>query len=386
MKFGIWTIVAICCSFCLYFNSSLAQVVQVAGFSFSNDYSHSDYFYPMTKQISQENNLDKIFAGYVKKIKNKDIKFAFEQSGNKNDNSIAMTFSVNKESKIVTKLSDKQWKIVVVLDSQILFFDFNQMKVINTIPLTVTYIGVENKEPTNEDLKKILEGLLVGNNPNVTTNVFKVASQRIADIKIKEKYGNRIKVGNVIISDNAKNIIESNKGNVSGYKMLVAQSFSKNLAEKQGVAVLPFTFGESIGNKMTLTFSDLRVYNLEVPEADYLVDIAIDNFKTSDNKLSATALTRFFAVFSKIKFYQPDTNKVYMNSKIRHIQQKTMSTTEVTSDLFGYGATTEDLFVQFLKNINNVDSDWLDNAVAPDLKSKTKDEMKAVSALLQKCK
>lgn len=75
-----------------------------------------------------------------------------------------------------------------------------------------------------------------------------------------------------------------------------------------------------------------------------------------------------------------------MNSKIRHIQQKTMSTTEVTSDLFGYGATTEDLFVQFLKNINNVDSDWLDNAVAPDLKSKTKDEMKAVSALLQKCK
>ncbi|MDD6177692.1 MAG: hypothetical protein PUB15_07055 [Ruminobacter sp.] len=386
MKFGIWTIVAICCSFCLYFNSSLAQVVQVAGFSFSNDYSHSDYFYPMTKQISQENNLDKIFAGYVKKIKNKDIKFAFEQSGNKNDNSIAMTFSVNKESKIVTKLSDKQWKIVVVLDSQILFFDFNQMKVINTIPLTVTYIGVENKEPTNEDLKKILEGLLVGNNPNVTTNVFKVASQRIADIKIKEKYGNRIKVGNVIISDNAKNIIESNKGNVSGYKMLVAQSFSKNLAEKQGVAVLPFTFGESIGNKMTLTFSDLRVYNLEVPEADYLVDITIDNFKTSDNKLSATALTRFFAVFSKIKFYQPDTNKVYMNSKIRHIQQKTMSTTEVTSDLFGYGATTEDLFVQFLKNINNVDSDWLDNAVAPDLKSKTKDEMKAVSALLQKCK
>ncbi len=367
MKFGIWTIVAICCSFCLYFNSSLAQVVQVAGFSFSNDYSHSDYFYPMTKQISQENNLDKIFAGYVKKIKNKDIKFAFEQSGNKNDNSIAMTFSVNKESKIVTKLSDKQWKIVVVLDSQILFFDFNQMKVINTIPLTVTYIGVENKEPTNEDLKKILEGLLVGNNPNVTTNVFKVASQRIADIKIKEKYGNRIKVGNVIISDNAKNIIESNKGNVSGYKMLVAQSFSKNLAEKQGVAVLPFTFGESIGNKMTLTFSDLRVYNLEVPEADYLVDITIDNFKTSDNKLSATALTRFFAVFSKIKFYQPDTNKVYMNSKIRHIQQKTMSTTEVTSDLFGYGATTEDLFVQFLKNINNVDSDWLDNAVAPDL-------------------
>ena len=386
MKFGIWTIVAICCSFCLYFNSSLAQVVQVAGFSFSNDYSHSDYFYPMTKQISQENNLDKIFAGYVKKIKNKDIKFAFEQSGNKNDNSIAMTFSVNKESKIVTKLSDKQWKIVVVLDSQILFFDFNQMKVINTIPLTVTYIGVENKEPTNEDLKKILEGLLVGNNPNVTTNVFKVASQRIADIKIKEKYGNRIKVGNVIISDNAKNIIESNKGNVSGYKMLVAQSFSKNLAEKQGVAVLPFTFGESIGNKMTLTFSDLRVYNLEVPEADYLVDITIDNFKTSDNKLSATALTRFFAVFSKIKFYQPDTNKVYMNSKIRHIQQKTMSTTEVTSDLFGYGATTEDLFVQFLKNINYVDSDWLDNAVAPDLKSKTKDEMKAVSALLQKCK
>ena len=386
MKFGIWTIVAICCSFCLYFNSSLAQVVQVAGFSFSNDYSHSDYFYPMTKQISQENNLDKIFAGYVKKIKNKDIKFAFEQSGNKNDNSIAMTFSVNKESKIVTKLSDKQWKIVVVLDSQILFFDFNQMKVINTIPLTVTYIGVENKEPTNEDLKKILEGLLVGNNPNVTTNVFKVASQRIADIKIKEKYGNRIKVGNVIISDNAKNIIESNKGNVSGYKMLVAQSFSKNLAEKQGVAVLPFTFGESIGNKMTLTFSDLRVYNLEVPEADYLVDITIDNFKTSDNKLSATALTRFFAVFSKIKFNQPDTNKVYMNSKIRHIQQKTMSTTEVTSDLFGYGATTEDLFVQFLKNINNVDSDWLDNAVAPDLKSKTKDEMKAVSALLQKCK
>lgn len=168
--------------------------------------------------------------------------------------------------------------------------------------------------------------------------------------------------------------------------MLVAQSFSKNLAEKQGVAVLPFTFGESIGNKMTLTFSDLRVYNLEVPEADYLVDITIDNFKTSDNKLSATALTRFFAVFSKIKFYQPDTNKVYMNSKIRHIQQKTMSTTEVTSDLFGYGATTEDLFVQFLKNINNVDSDWLDNAVAPDLKSKTKDEMKAVSALLQKCK
>lgn len=386
MKFGIWTIVAICCSFCLYFNSSLAQVVQVAGFSFSNDYSHSDYFYPMTKQISQENNLDKIFAGYVKKIKNKDIKFAFEQSGNKNDNSIAMTFSVNKESKIVTKLSDKQWKIVVVLDSQILFFDFNQMKVINTIPLTVTYIGVENKEPTNEDLKKILEGLLVGNNPNVTTNVFKVASQRIADIKIKEKYGNRIKVGNVIILDNAKNIIESNKGNVSGYKMFVAQSFSKNLAEKQGVAVLPFTFGESIGNKMTLTFSDLRVYNLEVPEADYLVDITIDNFKTRDNKLSATALTRFFAVFSKIKFYQPDTNKVYMNSKIRHIQQKTMSTTEVTSDLFGYGATTEDLFVQFLKNINNVDSDWLDNAVAPDLKSKTKDEMKAVSALLQKCK
>ena len=83
MKFGIWTIVAICCSFCLYFNSSLAQVVQVAGFSFSNDYSHSDYFYPMTKQISQENNLDKICAGYVKKIKNKDIKFAFEQSGNK---------------------------------------------------------------------------------------------------------------------------------------------------------------------------------------------------------------------------------------------------------------------------------------------------------------
>lgn len=358
-----------------------------AGFSFSGSFKDNKINYPYTLSLSKKIPLDSILASKLKTVNNPSIELLTSLGNTNNADALAVSLALDLETVNISQLSEKSFKVIIDLYFQILVFDFSEKKIINSYPINLQYITLYDHEPTDREIRSIFEGFYTGSNPDVKTNIFDLAVEKMNQISIKPKYGNRIIVGHVDLTNAAKKILSDLKQPEDNFKTIVAQSFSRYMVDNQNIAMLPYTKGQAIGGKMAARFVNGNVYNLTIPEADYLFNIQIKDFKTlSDTSQSATTTTQGFFVYTNIEMKQPDLNKVYLDDKFRGSETVVLINGQKPNLKLSYMETLMELFKGFSLNISDKDNDWYEKAISPDQYDIIEEKFEKLNKILQKCK
>ena len=91
-----------------------------------------------------------------------------------------------------------QYKVLVEVALQALFFDFRERQVIASYPLTLQRIDVQDYRPDNDDIDAIVADLLYG---NAATSLSQVLAASLAQAKLPDAAVRRLQVGGVTLSD-----------------------------------------------------------------------------------------------------------------------------------------------------------------------------------------
>ncbi|MCD4744110.1 MAG: hypothetical protein K8R67_16735 [Desulfobacteraceae bacterium] len=278
------------------------------------------------------------------KINNFDL--MINELGNLDKNEgISVAFALDNETIAIERI-DSYYKIVIDLGAQALFFDFTDMKVIGCYPIAIQLIDVYDSKPNDDQIRDIIRELFVGNKYKL--NIFNEFSKKLEDIKIKPKFQNSIQVTNVIVEERALPFLpEAYKSDIDNCRVFLAQNFSKLLSTNQGISVLPYTKGSAIGKKMAARFSNGDIYNLEIPDSQYNIDLTLRGFKKvkyAENKLGTSWI---YGAYSNLKIYQPLLQKIYIDEKFKNGATKIVPIKQKNID--DWPAFQESLFVLFDK-------------------------------------
>lgn len=361
-----------------------------AGVSFSGEYKDYEKLYPYSYAVAHKtdakgNIVDRIFREKLANVNNPNVEFSLQLGDTQTMDAVALSFAINMENVTVSKISGNDYKLVLNIFAEILIFDFSQKKAINSYPVSYQYVSVFNHEPSKREILSIVEGLYLGNNPDVKTNILDLATDQLKTLTIKGKYGNRLKVTDVSFGEDINTMLQKSNNPTDMYKTIIAQSFSKYLTANQGVAVLPYTKGQTIGSKMAARFVNGDIYNLEIPTSDFGIEINVDKFKTAQRKQANTTYHAFFT-YCRIKLLQPDLNKVYMDLPLRGAEGTMLFSGQEPDLRASYTETLMNLFDNFSKNVTEIDDDWIAKSIAPDNIKKAKKEFSEFDKIIRKCK
>lgn len=137
---------------------------------------------------------------------------------------------------------------------------------------------------------------------------------------------------------------------------------------------------------MSARFMNGDVYNLEIPNADYDIDLKVRGFKKVEFDRTAAEVGLAFGAYLTIKVSQPDLKKIYMDAEFTGKGMKVVSLAQLsTDDWSAYQETMISFFNDFTIQITKQEDKWLKDSSKVDIKE-LKTQFKQLSELLQKCK
>ncbi|GGF63976.1 hypothetical protein [Alteromonas lipolytica] len=277
----------------------LAQpTIYFAGLSYLGEAKHAKANYPVVTSINvspgkgQAAPLDKAFRTMLEQTAGLPYKIAAGEKGDyESGPAIAMTLAIERETVSVDKFPD-YYKLVAEISAQILFFDFQSMRLIASIPLDIA----------RNDVVSVYDDLALAKETNVKAlyqpdnsdiNLFTIARDRILESHLPEEDALRFKVDTLSFGDKAAPLLPPSLA-VNPLSQTFGQYFTAQLAQNARLNMVPYTKGYAIGNKMSGRMSNGDVYQLALPEPDYVFDLTVTNFKvmkkTNKNLYAARVL------------------------------------------------------------------------------------------------
>lgn len=300
--------------------------VHFAGIAFRGNDAQISKNYKRTFKISEEKRadergvLDAALADKVKNLKLKKGQIVMGELANLGDGSLTLACSIDTEL-VSVEQHDDGFKLVIDLGGQALLFDYGQMKIVASYPIMVELIDYLPEEPDEELIISRIRDLLLTDKYGV--NLFSEFTEILGNVEIKQSYGNAMKVTDVKVEEKAFAHLPSQfKEDTANFQTFIAQNFGKFLSKNQGVSILPYTKGSDIGNKMAITFSDAKVFELAIPEPQFAIELTVRGFKKVCTEEKASGSCWVYGAYTRINVSQPALGKVYMDEKIKHAVSK----------------------------------------------------------------
>lgn len=343
------------------FQQSIAIDVYGSGFSYLGNLNHVNSAFPYTQKLNTIVEGMAIFdRELASKIHSKKFNFSYiaDQLANlKNEDSLTFTLALQSEKTSIEKIGGL-YKLLIELEGQLLFFDFNSMSIVASFPINIQYNDVTKSKPSELYIKEQYREIYFG---DTKINFFTTAVKRLSKVNIKRRYKNYIQVLNSSISEKAFSYSPTKttkeKERLSQY---YAQSFSQLMSANQDISVLPYLKGHAIGNKLAGKYSSGEVYTLELPEPDYAVDINILAFKRKLFSQEKAGKSFIYAAQAEFNFYEPLSGKSYFNQKLFNGATKVIPSSQTEVDNWAaFNDSLKILFNKFTKQLNTPDKNWL---------------------------
>jgi hypothetical protein len=336
-----------------------------AGFAFVGNQADNETAFRYSKQLVQEKApgsdrplLEAELARRVAGVKSASFELiADDRMGDYRKNkSIALAFALEWENASVERVGDVT-KLVVDVHAQILVFDFAEMKVIAVHPVAVQLRDAVRGEVSEAHKLARVREMYYGAGP---TNVFDQFAARLAAITLKPSYGHRIQVKSVVVEDAARGTIAAGGADPDAFSRFAAQSFGRFLSQNMRVSVLPPSMGEAIGGKMAARFANGDVYNLTIPEADYVVTLRLRGFKKLLVGESRAEKAWGYGSYAAVVFEEPMLSKRYLDGEFKYaaIKKVPASATDL-DDWSAYQESLFSLFDQLTRQFASPSPDWL---------------------------
>ena len=308
--------------------------VKYAGFAFCGNFKdiplNFKYSSTLAESTKDENNrtiFDKELLKFFKDNKTSISGFNLLIGGD-SDTKISMALAVNRENISVVNIDDV-YKIVVNLCCNIIFVNFDGMKVVASYPLYLEYIDVIKEQPTESYKLDIIKKLYFSED----FSVLKILKERLSNLKLNNDAKLSLKIMNVNLEDEAKDKLDIYKDNLGAFESIVAQKFSDFLSSKLNVSVLPYA-KDYLGARMSLVFSDARVQDFEIPSASYGIDFTLRKLTKELYKEEVGENAYLYGAYSTVKVYGPDLGTQYWEKKVKYGAVKNVPKLQKTVDDF----------------------------------------------------
>ena len=356
----------------LFSTQSVATVkLYYAGIAYMGNYSAKETLYKYSSRLidEDERKFQKALNVRLKSVENESFKLLIDdQTADYNqDDALTMAFALEYENVSIEKIDDI-YKLDIDLRANILIFDYNEMKIISSYPIAIQLRDVAEKQPTDDDLKEIVQQLYLSNKYQI--NIFDEFVKRLSSLELKNSYANTIKVSKVKISSESKSNIPGIEEPMAedNYKTFVAQMFSTYLSKNQNVSVLPYTTGHAIGKKMVVKLSNGDGFSLEIPDATFAIELELIKLKKAQLGENSYKSIWGYASYFDVKLVIPGVDRTLVNAKFRGLVKKTISNTSAHSvdDWSIYKESMYRLFDDLTVNISEPDNAWLASVTATD--------------------
>ena len=373
--------------FCTSVYGQAIDHVYFAGFSYATDFEAIQETFPLTYKLNVIDTvtktpvLDAKLMDFLQKNNTSKIHLNFNELAKLDSgNSIVLSLALENETVYVEPIGDN-FRLVAELSAQALYFDFDSMTIIGAFPITVQYIHASAKPIKEKEKEKIIHDLY---SSEKGVSLFAEFAKHLDTVNLKRKYNSTIQVGNVSVGEAVKEHLPQELKVNSRMKSFVAQSFSKFLSSNQQVSVLPYSKGSAIGGKMTARFADGRVYSLNIPEADYIVDLELPKLlkmKFSENNVGTSWI---YGSYINFKLLEPLSGKIYADMKIKNgVTKETPAAQTYVEDWPVYQESLFVLFDKLTKEITKPTSKWAKSHTSSE---GSVEQLKKVKEIIEKCK
>ena len=365
--------------------NAFCQNLYFAGFSFLGN-ANQDFRYPVAARLFDENPtifkspLDKALLG----LKRKDLNFIKELGTIQSGEAVTIAFALTDES--IERFSSidgvtNAYKIY----AQILVFDFNEKKVITNYPVLVQKETVTNGVPSTVEDFNIVKNMYL--DISNKSSIFKFWTEKLETVKLLNAGSIHLQIRDVKLDGAVINQIPEKLSKNNLLKVRSAQKLEYHISSKQNVPILPFTLGQ-IGNfkkGLIARFSDSLEYDLTLPEADYVMDLTVREFKNITVDRGKFEV-KIYAAFITLDVLEPLTNTSYVNSKFDYKNELVFPKSEniqILNEWDVYQRTQDALFSNLAKQISK-----RDDAVLPSITgtANIKSQLAKFEGIINKCK
>jgi hypothetical protein len=344
--------------------------VYFAGIAYLGQYNLLQQNYPYALALNQadkngQGQLDIRFHQMVKASQPQHMRIEFGLANTRKSQSVVMALAIEREA-VSTEIIGKNRKIIAEINAQLFFFDFDSMSLIGNFPLSMAknHIVPAGQDFTAEILPLFSDLYLgVAKEIDAGKNMLALAIKKLEQVSPGPSQGVRFQLEQVSLSARVKPLLPDNLS-TQRFNQFIGQYFSARLASRYDVTVLPFTKGYAIGNQMAGRFSNGTVFNIVIPEPDYVFSIAVTSLKKAP-------LNKNLMYAARIKFNLTEKNqqRLYIDGHFQKaIPKLVMNTQNEIDDWSAYHDAIEMLIDDLITQLGKPKKQWF-NTHAKDNKS-----------------
>jgi hypothetical protein len=256
---------------------SAREPVYFAGLSFAGDYKDMQSAAPFAaKLIGNDEELLQFnmqLASELEKLDWGDYELKNEKADIKSGDGLTISLSIIEEQYQEEDTGTGEYAISGAVYGQIVVFDFNQKRVISTIPFATNYLHT-SKEVSKDTRNEIYRTIYFDKTKGI--NLINEFTRKFPDINFSKPFNRwNIKVRDVKPFKRVKKTVQINDGDLEHLKTRVANQFSTELSNKFKIPILPYSSGGQALGSMSLCFSDAKVLQLTLPRPNFYIDIKI---------------------------------------------------------------------------------------------------------------
>lgn len=314
------------------FATDTGHSVYFAGFAFTGQQQHLSQTAPHSGAVLQGDGLTALNARLAQALKDRPpqhLQLRFEELAQLDGSTSAtvMAAAMDRESISVESIGDSH-KVVIELAFQALFFDFRESQVIASYPITLQHIDLLPAPPGDAHIRRVITELLNGRG---TVSLAQQLTETLHQARLPEASLRRLQVGQVIFSEASLERLPAAQ-HPDVLANALAQELSKALAANTGVALLPPASGSAASGVMATRFADGRVYQLKVPEADYVISYQLEALRHGTVEQTDAMRSMLFGAFFNVTINEPLSGKEYFSQTLRRGAAKVVPATQSQVD------------------------------------------------------
>jgi hypothetical protein len=309
--------------------------VTFAGFAFSGDAANIYAAFPITQRIqSQKNheNQSPVDAAVFDLFRKKgdllpNARLNYNELASSSQSAVVMAVAMTGESFSSENLSDV-YKNLFVLGLQVVFLDFEEMRVLASYPIRIQYTDATRTPPSDQYAESVVRKLLT----DQEFGLIKSLQDRLPALRVVRKNGLALKVAQVNVEDYARTNMPARYSlSLDSYTDQLAQQLGDQLTHRLGVSMLPFS-KDSATAHMALRFAGTRTLMFKIPQPAFAVDFTIRDLVRKVASETPSAIGFLYGVYGTIKVYEPEFMSVFMDEKLKHGEIKVVPRSQTFVD------------------------------------------------------
>lgn len=331
-----------------------------AGYAFSGNYSDREQLYPLSSQLSAQEDgvfLDRILREKLAARPDLAKRLGMELADGKRDIS-TVAFALVNEDFEVQRVEGKFW-VVLTLQANVLAFNQASKSVVASYPVRMRVTHVTETPPSAADKLAMVRSAYT--TTDTGANIFDLWLERCAQVNIRAGATKYLSVTDVGVTPEAEKIIVESGVSTAAVRNQIANLLEAAIAEAAQISIVPHSAGEAIGSKMAYRFANGAEMQLVLPDPDFALGFVIRGFaaKTVEKPEYFQDIYRVRAAIS-LKLAVSDAPKLFDENVFgTQIVTRPRKAQMALSAWSQYYKTLQTLVDGVAKQMANVNDAWL---------------------------